>query len=99
MSFPQRFQVTRSPKYHFLSVPQNSGVCKKFYKSPLSNGEENHVDTCMIMSTTKNKTRTKYSKEVSEKWRSQFLIMFDKMNFFMIQPVTERQNTFLKETI
>ena len=43
----------------------------------------------MVMSTTKNKTRTKYSKEVTKKWRSQFLIMFDKMDFFMIQPVIE----------
>ena len=43
----------------------------------------------MVMSTTKNETRTKYSKEVSEKWRSQFLIIFDKMDFFMMQPVIE----------
>ena len=43
----------------------------------------------MVMSTTKNKTRTKYSKEVSEKWRSQFLIIFDKMDLFMMQPVIE----------
>ena len=32
------------------------------------------MDAYMVMSTTKNKTRTKYSKEVSEKWRSQFLM-------------------------
>ena len=36
-----------------------------------------------------NKTRTKYSKEVSEKWRSQFLITFDKSGFLTIQPVIE----------
>ena len=34
---------------------------------PLTSAEEKHMDTYMVMSTTKNKTRTKYSKEVSEK--------------------------------
>ena len=55
------------PPVPFSSIPQNSGGCKKFYKFPLSSAEEKHVDTCMLMSTTKNKTRTKYSEEVSEK--------------------------------
>ena len=36
-----------------------------------------------------NKTRTKYSKEVSETGRSQFLITFDKSDFLTIQPVIE----------
>ena len=36
-----------------------------------------------------NKTRTKYSKEVSEKGRSQFLITFDTSDFLTIQPVIE----------
>ena len=87
--FSQSFQVTRSPQYHFSSIPQNSGGCKKSSKFPLSSAEEKHVDTYMVMSTTKNKTRIKYSKEVSKKWRSQFLIIFDKMDFFMMQPVIE----------
>ena len=34
-------------------------------KIPLSSGEEKHVDRYMVMNTTRNKTRTKYSKEVS----------------------------------
>ena len=38
------------------------------------------MDTYMVMSTNKNKTRTKNSKEASEKWRSQFLIIFDNMD-------------------
>ena len=87
--FPQPFPVTRSLQYLFSSIPQNSGGCKKFYKFPLSSAEEKHVDTYMVMSTTKNKTRIKHSKEVSKKSRSQFLITFDKIDFFMIQPVIE----------
>ena len=87
--FPQPFQVTRSPKYHFSSILQNSGMWKKFYKLPLTTAEEKHVDTYMVISTTKNKPRTKYSKEVSKKRRSQFLITFDKVDFFMIQRVIE----------
>ena len=47
------------------------------------------MDTYMVISTTKNKPRTKYSKEVSKKRRSQFLITFDKVDFFMIQRVIE----------
>ena len=62
---------------------------KNSNKLQLSSAEEKHVDTYMVMSTTKNKTRIKYSKEVSEKWRSQFLIIFDKSDFFKIQPVIE----------
>ena len=53
------------PPVPFSSIPQNSGGCKKFYKFPLSSPEEKYVDTCMVMSSTKNKTRTKYSEEVS----------------------------------
>ena len=59
--FPQLFQVTRSPQYNFSSIPQNSGGCKKFNKFSLSSAEEKHVDTYMVMSTTKNITRTKCS--------------------------------------
>ena len=40
---------------------------KNSNKLHLSRAEEKHVDTYMVMSTTKNKTRTKYSKKVSEK--------------------------------
>ena len=36
-----------------------------YTRFPLSRAEEKHVDTYIIMSTTKTKTRTKYSKEVS----------------------------------
>ena len=36
-----------------------------YAKFPLSSAEEKHVDTYMVMRTTRNKTRTKYSKEVS----------------------------------
>ena len=40
---------------------------RNYTKIPLSSGEEKHVDTYMVMNTTRNKTRTKYSKEVSKK--------------------------------
>lgn len=48
------------PQYQFLSIPQNSGGRKK-----LSKREEKHVDAYMVMNINKNKTRTKYYKEVS----------------------------------
>ena len=40
---------------------------KNSTKFPLSNAEEKHVDTYMVMSTTKNKTRTKYSNKLPKK--------------------------------
>ena len=65
---PNHFKSQDLPSTIFpVPIPQNSGGCKKFYKFPLSSAEEKHVDTYMVMSTTKNKTRTKYSKEVTKK--------------------------------
>ena len=88
--FPQPFQVTRSPEGSIFHQSHKivEGV-KNSTKFLLSSAEEKHVDIYMVMSTTKNKTRTKYSKEVSEKRRSQFLMIFGKSNFLTIQPVIE----------
>ena len=36
-----------------------------YTKFPLSSAKEKHVDIYMVMNTTRSKTRTKYSKEVS----------------------------------
>ena len=38
---------------------------RNYTKIPLSSGEEKHVDTYIDKNTTKNKTGTTYSKEVS----------------------------------
>ena len=94
-SFPKPFQVTRSPPPSFqfpkivqgiensIRVPfiQSRGkICGYMYSYEYK--EVNKTRTI-------NKTRTKYSKEVSEKGRSQFSITFDKSDFLTIQPVIE----------
>ena len=70
-SFPNHFKSQPSlpppPVPFFSSIAADSGGYKKFHNFPLSSAEEKHVDTYMVMSTSKNKTRTKYSKEVFEK--------------------------------
>ena len=38
---------------------------RSYSKISLSSWEEKHVDTYMVMNTTRNKAKTKYSKEVS----------------------------------
>ena len=40
---------------------QNNGACKKFIEITLSSGERKHVDMYIAMNTTSNKTRIKYS--------------------------------------
>ena len=81
--FSQSFQATWSSP-----LAEGGG---DYTRIPLSSGAEKHVDTYMIMNTTRNKTRTKHSKEVSKKWISQSLIIFEKVksDFFTIQPVIE----------
>lgn len=43
------------------SQVQNNGACKKFIEIALSSGERKHVDMYIAMNTTSNKTRIKYS--------------------------------------
>ena len=83
MFFPPTISSRKVSPSSIFNQPHKivEGV-KNSNKFHLSSAEEKHVDTYMVMSTTKNKTRTKYSKEVSEKWRSQ-------IDFFKIQPVIE----------
>ena len=67
-SFLQPFQVTRSPPSSiFHQSHETVESVKNSNKLRLSSAGEKHVDTYMVMSTTKNKIRTKYSKEVSKK--------------------------------
>ena len=63
---PQPFQATRFPSS--LSFHRSHKIVegrRNYTKIPLSSGEEKHVDMYTIMNSTRNKTRTKYSKEVS----------------------------------
>ena len=93
----QPFQSTRfSPSPSFRRSHKIVEGGRNYMKIPLFTGEEDHVDTYMVMKTTKNKIRIKYPKEISKKWKSQFLIMFGKgklkkrkKDFFTIQPVIE----------
>ena len=87
---PQPFQATTfppSPSFRQSHKIVEGGInCTKF---PLSSREEKHVDTCMVMNTAGNKTRTKYYKNVQ---KSQFLIIFGKRksdDFFIIRQVIE----------
>ena len=43
-----------------------------YTKISLSSWEEKHVDTYIVMSTNRNKTKIKYYEWVPQKWRSQF---------------------------
>ena len=65
--FPQPFQVTRSSSSNFHQSHKIVEGVENSTKFPLFSADEKHVDTYKVMSTTRNKTRTKYSKEVSEK--------------------------------
>ena len=58
---PQDFPS--SPSFHQSLKIVEGG--RNYTKIPLSSGEDEHVDTYIVMNTTRNKTRTKYSKEVS----------------------------------
>ena len=60
--FLQPFQVTR------LSFRQSHKIVeggRNYTKISLSGEKEKHLDTYMVLNTTINKTRTKYSKGVS----------------------------------
>ena len=66
-SFPQHFQAARFSasscfdlEVKYASTGTKSGWCKKFFKIPLSNGEEKHVVFIIAMNTTRNKI-SKYS--------------------------------------
>ena len=64
--FPSNFsshKVFPSPSFRQFYKIVESG--RNYNKIPLSSGEEKHVDTYMVMNTTRNKARRKYSKEVS----------------------------------
>ena len=63
--FTQPFQATRLPSSIFCQFQKIVEGVTNDAKFPLSSAKEKHVDTCMVMSTTRNKTRKKYSKEVS----------------------------------
>ena len=52
-----------SPSFHLSHKIMEGG--RNYTEIPSSSGEEKHVDTYMLMKTTRNRTRTKYSKEVS----------------------------------
>ena len=61
-SFPQHFQAARFSasscfdlEVKYASTGTKSGWCKKFFKIPLSNGEEKHVVFIIAMNTTRNK--------------------------------------------
>ena len=60
MSFPPTFLSHNGEGWNKIV---KSGT--NYAKFPLSSAEEKHVDTYMVTSTTRNKTRTKCSKEVS----------------------------------
>ena len=56
---------------HFKSQGPPSSIFHQSHKivegvKNSTSSEEKHADTYMVMSATKNKTRAKYSKEVSE---------------------------------
>ena len=62
---PNLFKLQDSPS---PSIRQSHKIVesgRNYTKIPLSSGEEKYVDTFMVMNTTWNETRTKYSKEVS----------------------------------
>ena len=61
-SFPQYFQAARFSasscfdlEVKYANTGTKSGWCKKFFKIPLSNGEEKHVVFIIAMNTTRNK--------------------------------------------
>ena len=73
---PQKISIYAHPSNLFKpqGFPLSPSFCqchkiaeggRNYTKISLSNGEEKHGDTCMPINTTRNKIRTKYSKEVS----------------------------------
>ena len=63
---PLPFEGTKfsaNPSFHWFHKIVKGGI--NYTKTPLLTGEGKHVDIYMVINTTKNKTRTKYYKEVS----------------------------------
>ena len=68
MSIPPTFLSHNVPPRPSSSYRRSDKIVKggtNYTKFPLSNAGEKQVDTYIVMGTTGNKTRTKYSKEVS----------------------------------
>ena len=62
---PNHFKPQGAPSSIFHQSHKILKSVTNYAKFSLSSAKEKYMDTYMVMSTTKNQTRTKYSKEVS----------------------------------